>query len=119
MGVVAWTEEDGVMNLTDDLRMTLEQMGGTPEDVAASLRAVGVQGVRNAVRNLNPVVRYVQAAMRLDNLDMDVMTGQTVRLNNSSVVRILEVALPEPVKQFMHAFNRGSYPDLELPHDKT
>jgi hypothetical protein len=59
----------------DDLSMALEQMGSRAEEVAATLRATGVQGARNTVRVLNPVVRYVQNALRRDNLEADVMTG--------------------------------------------
>ncbi len=106
------------MDLNDDLRTALERMGGTADDVAAAVRAKGVLGVRNTVRMLNPVVRYVQNTLRNDNLDLDMMTGKTIRLNSGSVVRMQEVPLPEPVRQFMEAFNRGAYPDLELPPEK-
>jgi len=107
------------MDLQDELSMTLDRMGRTADEVAASLRTKGVQGVRNTVRLLNPVVRYVQNTLQHDNLDLDVMTGKTIRLNSGSVVRIQEVAIPEAVRQFIDAFNKGAYPDLELPHDKT
>ena len=107
------------MDLKDDLRTTLEGMGGTADEIAATLRAKGVRGVRNAVRFLNPVVRYVQNTLRYDNLDLDVMTGKTIRLNSGSVVKMQEVAIPEAVRQFLDAFNRGAYPDVELPPDKT
>lgn len=107
------------MDLKDDLSTTLEGMGGTADEIAATLRAKGVRGVRNAVRFLNPVVRYVQNTLRYDNLDLDVMTGKTIRLNSGSVVKMQEVAIPEAVRQFLDAFNRGAYPDVELPPDKT
>ncbi len=107
------------MGLKDDLRTALESMGGTAEEVAAAVRARGVQGVRNTVRVLNPVVRYVQNALRKDNLDLDVMTGKTIRVNSGSTVRKEEVALPEAVRQFLDTFNRGDYPDLELPPEKS
>jgi hypothetical protein len=51
------------MDLQDDLRSTLDRMGGTADEVAATLRVKGVQGVRNTVRLLNPVVRYVQITL--------------------------------------------------------
>ena len=104
------------MDLTDDLRTTLEQMGDTEDAIAATLRASGVQGVRNAVRFLNPVVRYAQNALRLDNLDADMMTGKTLRVQG---FMDREIILPLAVRAFMDAFNRGVYPDLELPADKT
>ena len=105
------------MELKDELRMTLERMGCTADEVAAALRAKGVQGVRNAVRVLNPVVRYVQNTLRQDNLDLDVMTGKTLRTHSGSV-KAQEVSLPEAVRQFLDAFNRGAFPDLELPPDR-
>jgi hypothetical protein len=107
------------MDLTSDLSTILEQMGRTADEVAATLRAKGVQGVRNAVRVLNPIVRHVQNAMRMDNLDADVMTRTTLRIHSNSRDQKHEVMLPQAVKEFLDAFNRGAYPDLELPHDKT
>jgi hypothetical protein len=53
---------------------------------------------------------YVQNTLRYDNLDLDVMTGKTIRLNSASVVRMQEVAMPQAVAQFLDAFNRGDYP---------
>jgi hypothetical protein len=43
------------MDLENELRTALERMGSTAEEVAAALREKKVQGVRNAVRVLNPV----------------------------------------------------------------
>ncbi len=100
------------MDVADDLSKMLEQMGSSADEVAATLRATGVQGVRNTVRVLNPIVRYAQNVLRLDNLDADVMTGKTFRIHS---VRKHEVALPRAVIDFLDAFNRGAYPDLELP----
>jgi hypothetical protein len=96
----------------DDLGKLLEEMGSNAEEVAAALRAAGVQGVRNTVRVLNPIVRYVQNVLRRDNLDADMMTWKTFRVHG---VGGQEVALPKPVLDFLDAFNRGAYPDLELP----
>jgi hypothetical protein len=46
---------EGRMNRThDELSKVLEEMGGSAEEVAATLRAAGVQGVRNTVRVLTP-----------------------------------------------------------------
>jgi ABC-type uncharacterized transport system fused permease/ATPase subunit len=103
---------EGSMNRLHDLSKLLEQMGASAEEVEATLRATGVQGVRNTVRVLNPVVRYVQNALRLDNLDADVMTGKTLRVHGAGGGA---VPLPKPVLDFLDAFNRGAYPDLELP----
>jgi hypothetical protein len=100
------------MNRLDDLRKVFEQMGANEEDVAATLRATGVQGVRNTVRLLNPIVRYVQSTLRLDTFNAEVTTGKTLCIYG---VRGQGVVLPQPVIDFLDAFNRGAHPDLELP----
>ena len=100
------------MNTQDDLRKLLEQMGRSGDAVADTLRATGVLGIRNAVRVLNPIVRYVQNATRLDNLDADVMTGNTFRVHGATRQ---EVELPQAILDFLDAFNHGAYPELELP----
>lgn len=105
------------MDVTSDPNTLLEQMGTTADEVAATLRAKGVQGVRNTVRILNPIVRHMQIVMLIDNLDADVMTGKTLRIQGG--IKKQEVKLPQAVMQFMEAFNRGIYPDLELPKDKS
>jgi hypothetical protein len=95
-----------------DLSKMLQQMGSNADEVAATLRAAGVQGVRNTVRVLNPIVRYVQNTLRQDHLDADVMTGKTFHTHG---VGRQEVALPQAVLDFLDTFNRGNHPDLELP----
>jgi hypothetical protein len=50
--------------------------------------------------------------LRHDNLDADVMSWTTFRIHG---VGGQEAALPKPVLDFLDAFNRGGYPDLELP----
>ena len=59
----------------------------------------------------------MQIVMLIDNLDADVMTGKTLRIQGG--VKKQEVKLTQAVMQFLDAFNRGTYPDLELPKDKT
>jgi hypothetical protein len=107
------------MDLKIALNTILEQSGSTADEVAATLKGKGVQGIRNAVRVLNPIVRYVQNATRIDNLDVDVMTGKTLRVHANRSHKSEEITLPQAVREFMEAFNRGTYPELELPHDKT
>jgi hypothetical protein len=87
-------------------------MGTSAVEVAATLRTTGVQGVRNTVRVLNPIVRYIQNELRLDNLDADVMACTNFRIHGPAG---RQVPLPQTVLPFLDTFNRGSYPDLELP----
>lgn len=96
----------------------LDGLGATPDEVAASLQALGFQGVRNAVRTLNPFVRYLASHLRVDAFGLDVMKGDRVRLTHGNGTTE-ETALPDAVRQFLDRFNRGQYPDLELPPEKT
>ena len=104
--------KNNFMNSQDELRRVLEQMGKSGTGVASTLRATNVLGVRNAVRVLNPIVRYVQITTRFDNLDADVMTGKTFRVHENSGQ---EVVLLQAIQDFLDDFNRGAYPELELP----
>jgi hypothetical protein len=94
----------------------LEVLGCTPDDVASSLQASGVRGVRNTVRFLNPIVRYVQERIRGDARSLDLMQGDRLRLTLGNG-RKVEAFLPEPVRLFLDAFHGGRYPELELPGD--
>lgn len=99
------------MNGQHDVSKALEQMGASAQEVAATLRAAGVQGVRNTVRVLNPIVRYVQNALRHDNLDADVMTGKSLRIHG---VRAQEVVLPQAVMDFLDALTGERTPTLNF-----
>jgi hypothetical protein len=95
------------------LRTLLEELGGTPDEVATRLGASGVHGVRNTARYLNPLVRYLRARLRA-NGSIDVKLGDKARLtfgNGKTQVAVL----PEAVRRFLVGFNRGDYPNLELP----
>jgi hypothetical protein len=90
----------------------LEDLGSSPTHVADALRARRIVGVRNTVRTLNPIVRYVQSM--LGNVySIDVIRGIVMRIEFADRT-VQEVAVPEAVQQFLAAFNRGDYPDLEL-----
>lgn len=97
----------------------LEELGVTPDEVAASLKAQGIQGVRNAVRFLNPVIRYLAGRIRVDAYGLDVRAGDRVRLSYGDGRPKEEATVPDAVRQFLDRFNRGQYPDLELPPEKT
>ena len=88
-------------------------MGTTAEDVADTMRKNSVQGVRNAVRFLNPIIRYLHVCLKTEAIDMDVTRGDRLRLLFPRG-RVLEVAIPTPAIQFIQAFDSGSYPELDL-----
>jgi hypothetical protein len=98
----------------NQLEMVLEQLGTTPDEVAATLRSHGVQGVRNTVRTLNPIVRFVQSQIRADGISADVIQSDKIRLSHADGNKE-EATLPAAVRQFLDAFNNGDYPQLLLP----
>jgi hypothetical protein len=106
------------MNQVNILHGMLLRMGASADDVARSLRGDGVQGVRNAARFLNPIVRYCQARLLLDHYSLDVMKQNVLRIRAVNE-EPPEVQMPAPVIQFLDAFNRGAYADLELPMEDT
>jgi hypothetical protein len=91
-------------------------LGTTPDEVAITLRARAIHGVRNTARFLNPVVRYIQSIIRVDALSVDVMTPGAIRMKMNGHEEV--AVLPKPVVKFLDAFNGGKYPDLELPPEK-
>jgi hypothetical protein len=93
----------------------LDELGRTPDDVADALRARGITGVRNTVRILNPIVRYV-ASQTPDAQAIDLILGDRLRTVFASGV-VTEEAVPEAVLHFLAMFHRGAYPDLEMPTD--
>jgi hypothetical protein len=94
----------------------LQDLGNTSADVAAVLKAQKIQGVRNTVRILNPIVRYVGSLVS-EARDMDLIEAGTLRITflNGSVER---VTLPEAIREFLDAFNTRAYPELELPESR-
>lgn len=101
------------MDLKDEIERLLREMGDTPDAVAATLTANKVQRVRNTVRTLNPVVRYIQVSVKSEAIEFDVIKGDAVRITYPKD-RHEEVAIPDPVWQFLLAFHRGQYPALEF-----
>src|SRR5262245_39883552 len=102
------------MDPTEVARL-LDDLGRTADEVAATLKTQGVRGVRNTVRFLNPVVRYVSP--RVAGLTTaDVMRGDVLCLAIRGG-RKEEVALPQAIRDFPDAFNRRAYPELELPEE--
>jgi hypothetical protein len=106
------------MKQTSILEQVLLRLGSTSDQVAATLKAHNVQGVRNTVRYLNPIVRYAQLQLRLDDYSLDVSHGDSMpdyflrmTLPNGMEER---AAFPDPVREFLDDFNRGAHGDLEL-----
>jgi hypothetical protein len=90
-----------------------EELGATPDAVADALRRLGIKGVRNAARFLNPIVRYATPHLR-EASSIDLILGDRLRIVFAGG-RVEEVAVPTAVLQFLENFHRGQYPDLEMP----
>ena len=91
----------------------LDELGTTPDEVADALRARGIKGVRNTVRILNPIVRYVTPPFP-DARAIDLILVDRLRIVFASS-EATEVPVPEAVLRFLAMFHRGAYPDLEMP----
>jgi hypothetical protein len=91
----------------------LEELGATPDAVAATLRSLGIKGIRNTARFLNPIVRYLTPRVP-DTSSVDLTLGDRLRIVFADG-RVDEVAVPDAVLQFLDNFHRGQYPELEMP----
>ena len=90
----------------------LQSLGKTADEVAAALRAKGVRGATNTIRHLNPIARYIQTEIT-GPCDIRVVHPRlTIRFPDG---RHQDVTIPQPVVEFLDAFNQGQYPDLLLP----
>lgn len=100
------------------LQHILSALGTTADTIAASIRARGIRGVRNALRNLNPLVRLVQRELPYDDYAL-VLTprprGESYGLRFQLDGTVVELPLPAAAVDFLKAFDAGQYPDLELP----
>lgn len=96
----------------------LEELGKTADEVALILRMKGVQGVRNTARFLNPIVRFMHMQLRDYAVQIDVMKGSTLCITYPNGSREESVLSPA-IRDFLDAFNRGAYPDLEMPMTRT
>jgi hypothetical protein len=95
----------------------LRALGESADEVAESMRRLGIQGVRNTVRNLNPVVRYLATKNLRPVSNIDLTSGQALRFVSTTTGKPRQITLPPAVIHFLEAFNRGDYPALEMPPD--
>ncbi|MBV8464079.1 MAG: hypothetical protein JO368_12340 [Acidimicrobiales bacterium] len=96
----------------------LTGLGATPEQVARSLAAAGVEGLPRSNRSC-AIARYLTAVMGGEPSVRAVAVGpcslmiHMVRPRDGKPAGRLLVQLPKPVRQFVAAFDAGDYPELE------
>jgi hypothetical protein len=95
----------------------LTGLGTSPDEVAASLNAAGVNGVPKNNRSC-AIALYLTALMGPDPRIRSVTVGHcsllidTVAPPDSRPTGRLLVQLPKPVRQFVAAFDARRYPDI-------
>jgi hypothetical protein len=99
-------------HLSKKLSDILAQLGDSADEIAMALKAHEIQGVRNTVRFLNPIVRYVQQALSIGLFNVDLTEPETLRvaLDDTNI----RTGLRQPIKDFLRAFDEGAYPELEM-----
>ena len=97
----------------DAITQLLSRMGSTPDEVAETLRAAGVLGLRDSTSFLNLVIRYLNRNLDIGGRMEVGSGGTTLRLRRGG--KLSEVPLPAPVQEFLASFHRGLYPYLETP----
>jgi hypothetical protein len=93
----------------EEITRLLAGLGETAEQVAETLRAHRILGIRLATTFDNPIVRYL-------NRNLDIGGWLEVRDSTLTLLRrssSYQIALPAPVVEFLAAFDRGAYPHLE------
>jgi len=91
----------------------LDDLGQDADAVADTLRSQEIKGIRNAVRQLNPICRYIRK--NAVGITQATIRSKELLVLTFSDERRQEVQLPAPVRDFLAAFDQGAYPDLTLP----
>lgn len=101
----------------NDVGRLLALLGDTANAVADTLKGNDIRGVRNTVRHLNPVVRYLQRHLRIDDYELSLPhtdgRHQVSMTTPGGAPKTMD--LPAAIDEFLTSFNRGDFPELELP----
>ncbi len=95
------------------LEKALLELGDSPDAIVRLMQAKHLQGVRNTVRFLNPIVRLLSSSLGLREADLDLIERGTLRVRLTAGDRVY-LPLPRAVGEFLDRFNSGAYPDLEM-----
>ncbi len=86
----------------------LRQLGGTADEVAASLHTAGVTGIPDESHRC-PVANYIRSCAPADaRIRAD---GELVCVRRGEVH--VDVSTPDAVAEFIAWLDRGAYPDLD------
>lgn len=100
-----------------NVSILLDQLGTTPERVAASLEGAGVQGYPFLGAHC-PIARYVHAVVGIEPGIGKVKIGLSrATINAPHWWWPISVSLPVPIRLFVLAFDRGQFPELLLSPD--
>jgi hypothetical protein len=95
-----------------DVANLLNQLGSTPDAVAASLERAGVRGDPFLVSRC-PIAQYLHAVVGVEPRVGKIKVGlYRAVINRPRWWRPLIVALPSPVRLFILGFDRGRFPAL-------
>ena len=97
--------------LHDKVERLLQDLGDTPETVAAYLEGQGITGHRQHAFAC-PISRYLS---RVTGLAMVSATPATTALYGGDGRGPVIVLLPSPVRVFISQFDHGSYETLRTP----
>lgn len=107
------------MSEYDDIKEALTELGATPRDVGLKLVALGCRGVREEGDDC-PVFHYLTEVKGIDYIERvvvhevwlvdDDLDGADPLAEADPSTR---VPTPEPVREFIVAFDEGQWPDLE------
>jgi hypothetical protein len=105
------------MGYPNEAAKLLDDLGHDADAVANTLRSHEIQGIRHAVRQLNPVCRYIKK--NAVAITQATIKSRELLLMTFSDEPSQELQIPTAVKDFLAAFDRGAYPDLILPPDSV
>lgn len=99
--------------LRHDIRGLLTSLGGTADEIAATLERSGVRGMRSDSRHCAIAV-YVHAVMGADDRVGSVGVGSrwlSVRRSTRWPLRTVTL-MPRPARRFVRHFDAGRFPQL-------
>jgi hypothetical protein len=95
------------------LTAALDNLGGTPDQVADRLRALGIKGDRIDPDSCPVAVYLTGLGLARDGEQICVTSTQVAVRKRNRVSVSCSVSTPEPVREFIRAFDRGVHLDLE------